>query len=600
MRVCAVVADVPAIERPFHYTIPEALDASVVVGSVVRIGLHGRRVRGWVRALDVTPEVARERLRPLLGVASVGPPVEVIELCEWAARRFVGSLVPLLRAASPANNVAPSSSGTALAMRPGAPLAGATLDAEGADVVWWPPLHDRRAQVASLLAGDGSSIVVTADPSRADALVAALRVNGWPALAWHSDLVAAARTDAWRRAARGGCVVVGGRTAVFAPVPDLRAGVVVDDLDEALQEERQPTWHARAVLAERCAPAPRRLTILSPLPSVAALHRASRVVTPAPDVMAAGWPRVEVVDLGDEPPGTGLLSGALGQALHAHVERDELAVCLLNRRGRARLLYCAACRGLSRWDREGSPLVDHAGPLVVLGVRPSLCLHCGASKPRLLRAGVDRIGDDVGRLLGRDVRVGVVDATVAAPDAEAHVLVGTEALLHRPEVRRRRPAFVALLDFDQELLAPRLRADEQARWLAARCALLLAGRPRSASRMLIQTHLPSHPVVRAVRDAAIVAAQRDDLVECERRNLPPFVAQALVSGDAPAVDAVCAGIALVLGPAATIKGPSSEGTKRRALIEHGDADVLTAAFADVAVAARLVGRLRIEMDPARA
>lgn len=600
MRVCSVVADLPAIERAFDYTIPDPLDASIAIGAIVRVSLHGRRVRGWVRELDVEPEIERGRLLPLLAVASVGPHADVIELCDWASRRFVGSPIPLLRAASPANNVSPGSLGPPLELRPGSPLPGSTLDATGADVVWWPPLHDRRAQVASLLATDGSSVVVTADPSRADALVAALRRGGWPAVAWHSDLSAAARTDAWRRAARGGCVVVGGRTSVFAPLPDLRVGIVVDDLDEALQEERQPTWHARTVLAERCARARSRFVVISPLPSVAALHGAARVASPPPDVTAGGWPRVEIVDQGDEPPGVGLLSGELARALRTHADRAELSVCLVNRRGRARLLYCTKCRNLSRWDREGTPLVDDAGPLVALGARPSVCLHCGATKPRLLRAGVDRLGDDVGRLLGHGVRVGVVDASVDVPDPDALVLVGTEALLHRPEVRRRRPALVALLDFDQELLAPRVRADEQARWLAARCALLLAGRPRAGSRLLIQTHLPAHPVVHALRDASLIAAQRDDLAECARRRLPPFVAQALVSGDAPAVDGVCAGITLVLGSTATIKGPSGDGARRRALIEHPEVESLTGAFADIAAAARLAGRLRIEMDPARA
>ena len=73
----------------------------------------------------------------------------------------------------------------------------------------------------------------------------------------HSDESDAARTAAWRRAARGGCVVVGGRSAALAPVPDLAAAIVVDDADEALQEERSPTWHARDVLYERAARAER-------------------------------------------------------------------------------------------------------------------------------------------------------------------------------------------------------------------------------------------------------------------------------------------------------------------------------------------------------
>ena len=77
------------------------------------------------------------------------------------------------------------------------------------------------------------------------------------------------------------------------------------------------------------------------------------------------------------------------------------------------------------------------------------------------------------------------------------IVVGTEAVLHRPEIRRRRPTLVAYLDLDQELLAPRYRASAQALWLLVRGAQLLAGRPRVETRMLLQTRVPEHEVVRA-------------------------------------------------------------------------------------------------------
>jgi primosomal protein N' (replication factor Y) len=602
MSIVRVVADVPAIDREFDYILPAELEAMVEIGSIVRISLHGRRVRGWVVALGVHSDVPASRLRSVVSVSSAGPPADVVSLCMWSARRFVGSPIALLRSASPPNNVAPNSIGPVIAMAPGTLPPGPTTEIvdPARPVVWWPPLADRRAQVASMLATDGSSIVVTSDPARADALVDTLRRHGWPAIAWHSDLPAAARADAWRRAARGGCVVVGGRTAVFAPVPDLRACVLVDDLDEALQEERQPTWHARVVIAERARRLGASSAVVSPLPSVAAIEAATSVLEPPADVSNAGWPRIDVVNLADEAPGTGLLSAPLSAALRATVDRGFLALCLVNRRGRARLLYCPECRELSRWDREGSPLIDEQDRSIAIGARPTVCLHCGRPRPRLLRSGVDRLGDDISALLGDSVRVGVVDAAVFEPDPDAGVLVGTESLLHRRDIRRRRPALVALLDFDQELFAPRLRADEQALWLVARSAQILAGRTRSESRLMLQTYTPSHPLVAAIASSRFVDAQRVDAAERTARRLPPACAQALLSGDVPAVDAAVSGLRLMLADTVTIKGPSGAGTKRRALVEHPDIDRLTGALADIAAGARLEGRLRIEMDPSRA
>src|SRR5205085_1489497 len=110
-------------------------------------------------------------------------------------------------------------------------------------VVRWPPLRDRRELVASMCPAAGSTIVCVADAGRARALGAYLKAQGRTVALLHSFEPAAARTVAWRRASRGGCVVVGGRLAALAPVHDLAAAVVVDDADEALQEERAPTWH---------------------------------------------------------------------------------------------------------------------------------------------------------------------------------------------------------------------------------------------------------------------------------------------------------------------------------------------------------------------
>jgi primosomal protein N' (replication factor Y) len=159
---------------------------------------------------------------------------------------------------------------------------------------------------------------------------------------------------------------------------------------------------------------------------------------------------------------------------------------------------------------------------------------------------------------------------------------------------------VALVDFDQELYAARLRADEQALWLATRCAMLFAGRPRGETRLVVQTHAPGHPVVRAIADAALAEAQTIDLAERVARGLPPARAQALLTGDLPAVDAAVAGLAMILGEGVTVKGPSGSGSRRRALVEHDDVDALTGTLADVASGARLEGKLRVEMDPGRA
>ena len=335
-----------------------------------------------------------------------------------------------------------------------------------------PPLHDRRDLVESLLAAEGSTHRVRRRRIARRVARATLAGRGHDVALLHSDEPAAARTDAWRRATAGGIVVVGGRVAALAPVPDLAAAIVVDDADESLQEERVPTWHARDVLLERAHRAGARWTVVSAAPTA----EAEAVVDFAPDappsdVEISGWPRVVVVDRREQPPGARLLTEPLADALRT---ANGLAVCLLNRRGRFRLLACDACHELLRWDRNAE--------------RPLICPSCGEARLRVVRAGVSRVREELAALVPAktvsDVDTDSDDAPVAAD-----IVVGTEAVLHRPDIRRRRPTLVAFLDLDQELLAPRYRA--------VGASALAVGPRRAAAR-----RAPPH------RDAHVVADPR--------------------------------------------------------------------------------------------
>jgi primosomal protein N' (replication factor Y) len=571
-RICRVAPDVTAVERVFDYVVPDALASLVRVGSIVRVPLHGRRVRGWVVADSVTPDTD-ERLLDVLAVASQGPPAEVVALADWVAWRWRGPRIAVLRSASPPNRVAPEPNEAEPAWLD--PRIGSELTPVRSVVVRRPPLADRRELVASMCADDGSTIVAVADGSRARSLAQFLRRAGRDVAFVHSDDSDALRTVAWRRAAQGSCVVVGGRSAALSPVPDLAAAIVVDDADEALQEERSPTWHAREVLHERAARAGASWSVVSPAPTVEALAipGVQLDVVPA-DVEARGWPRTLVVDRREEPPGAGLLTAAFAETVRG---ADGQVVCVLNRRGRFRVLACDACHALLRWDRAAD--------------RPMLCDECGATRLRVLRAGVTRVREELAALFPR-LRVLDVDAATEEI-GDADILIGTEAVLHRPEIRRRRPALVAFLDFDQELLAPRYRAVAQAHWLATRGAQLLAGRPREQTRLVVQTRQPDHEVVRALgrgRPALVAEAELE-----RRRSLgfPPFGALAELTGDEAAV--LAAVDALRGFDTIQVLGP----TDGRALVVAPNADALADALGAGHAAGRVIGRVRTVVDPPR-
>ncbi|MGI9028848.1 MAG: hypothetical protein ACR2HP_02530 [Ilumatobacteraceae bacterium] len=514
--VARVLPDVTGLDKEFDYRIPDEL-AGVEVGSIVRVPLHGRRVRGWVVELD-PPDPPATLLQPVAQVSSRGPAPDLIELARWASVRWAaGRLRPFLVAASPPTNVA----GLPLDRRSGRRVepahAGALeLLAEGGGMLRLPPTDDVIPVVAAA-SGLGPTLVVV--PSAERAKLDAIRLR-------RAGLSVAAVPEEWALAAAGVDVVIGARTAAWAPCPDLAAVVVVDEHDEALQEERSPTWHARDVAVERARRAGAPVLLVSPCPTVTGLAAVGdRLRRPAVDDERAGWPFVEVVDRQrDEPWKTSLVTGPLIAHLR---DPQRVVVCVHNTPGRARILACRTCRTLARCERcEAAVALTDEGTLRCPRcglVRPPVCRQCGATAFRNLRPGVTRLREELEAAAGRPVIA--VTGRDDEPPAPAGVYVGTEAVLHRV----RRADVVAILDLDTELLAPRYRAAEQAMALIVRAARLVGPRA-GGGRVLLQTFLPGHEVVRAA-----LLADPGRLVgpEAERRRvlaLPPFGALAAVSG----------------------------------------------------------------------
>lgn len=533
---------------------------------------------------------------------SAGPPADVVDLCRWAAWRYAGPVAALLRAASPPNIVDPDATADpeAAVFPPMVlPELVATARNQARAVVSWPPCTDRLELVLGLLAPEGSTIVLVPDASRVPVLVRQLAREGRHPVVLRSDIAAAERTRMWDRARAGACVVVGGRLGVLAPVPDLRAVVVLDEGDEALQEERAPTWHARELAFERGRRAGARVALVSPAPTLDAEADAGAPLRPPRTIERAGWPRLEIVDPRDEAPGRGLLTTRLAAALQGVVGVDggARAVCVLNRKGRARLLVCHSCEQLARCERCGAAVAEAAGGLVCPRcdtTRPRICLHCHGTRLRGRRVGVTRVAEELSALLPRARVVEVAGSTTGAIPDDADVVVGTEAVLHRLPPHPR-VLVCAFLEFDQELLAPRYRAVQQALWLLVRAARAVG--PRSGmGRLLVQTRLPDHEVLAAVRQGDPAIVNRTERDRWEALGFPPFGGLAEISGDPDPVTVACR----ALGARADLRVLGPSAAPPRALVQAATVDALCNGIAAVDLTpARAKGRLRVAVDPPR-
>ena len=519
MIVARVLPNVTGLDKQFDYLVPERLAALVTLGTIVRIPLHGRRVGGWVMDLG-EPQVDPDSLKEIAAVTGAGPSTDLIELAEWAGVRWAARRRHFLSAASPERAVrqlpGDQRTGRVVEPRSGATT---TILASGGGVLRLPPTADPLPCVYSAVAL-GPTLVVAPAIDQAHLMGARLRRAG---------LTVAVVPDEWAPAAGGVDIVIGARGAAWAPCPGIAAAVVIDEHDEALQSESSPTWHARDVVVERCRLAGVPVVAVSPCPTVSALHWRPAIRPPATRERNA-WPIVDVADRSDQEPWRrSLLTSTLIGHLRDHGRR---VVCVINTTGRGRLLACRQCRALARCERcEGAVAILDSGGLgsgaLMCGRcgadRPAVCLECGSSAFANLRPGVTRLAEELTAAAGRPAVT--VTGADSDPPPEAGLYVGTEAVLHRVP----RADVVAFLDFDREMLAPRYRANERAMALLVRAARLVGPR-RLGGRVVVQTLLPRHEVIRAavVADPGLLAEH--DALSRRSLGLPPYRALAAVSG----------------------------------------------------------------------
>jgi primosomal protein N' (replication factor Y) len=592
MRVARVLPNVTGLDKSFDYLIPDDLPTppgfgAVGVGTVVRVDLHGRRVGGWITAVLDAPSsgVAPEALKPIAKVTGHGPAGSLHELADWASVRWAARRSrPFLVAASPLRAITslPPVHRTARRPSPSSPATRQLL-AEGGGVLRLPPTTDVLPTVLSAV-GHGPTLVVVPTISDAKLLTTRLRRAG---------VTVALMPGEWAAAAGGVDVVIGPRSAAWAPCPDMASALVLDEHDEALQEERAPTWHARDVVVERCRRANVPCVLVSPIPTLVAVETTAGptgVVHPPASRERAGWPRLTIVDRTDEDPWKKSL---VTSVLIDRIRNPSLSViCISNITGRARVLACRSCRALIRCERCDAAVGLSADNRLRCrrcdAERPPVCQQCAASSFANLRPGVTRLREELEAAAARPV----IDVTATDTGIDtgigagiddldvARVFVGTEAALYRIP----RADVVVFLEFDSEMLAPRFRAAEQALALIVRAG-------RRAPEVVVQTFSPDHVVLHAA-----ATGDADIVIRSERGRrlmlgLPPYGSLASVSGTGS--PEYVAQVAQIGEGSVQVGGDEATGY----LVRSGDWFTLGTALN---AAERPKGsRLRVQVDPPR-
>lgn len=360
----------------------------------------------------------------------------------------------------------------------------------------------------------------------------------------HSRLGLGERYDQWRGIREGRYrVVIGARSALFAPLGNLGLIVIDEEHESTYKESSPPRYLARDVARERARLSGAVLVLGSATPSLETYHSAlkgeSLLLRLPSRVDDRPLPRMEVVDM-RELGGQGeltVISPRLLNALAKVYKAGEQAILFLNRRGFARFLQCHRCGHIFRCINCSVSLCYHAGEPHLLchhcnwALRPPFaCPDCGNQVHRYAGMGTERVEQELRRLLP-PLRCLRMDAdTTAHKDAHwdiledfkqgrAHVLLGTQMIakgLDIPNV-----TLVGVINADTSLAFPDFRAGERTFQLLTQVSGR-AGRGHTPGRVIVQTFAPHHYAVRAAVEGDQEAFYRRELSFRREAGYPPF------------------------------------------------------------------------------
>ncbi len=626
--VARVLVDIALahLDRPFDYAVPTAMAETAVPGARVKVRFAGQEVQGFVveRSSDTDHTGTLQPLRRVVSAEPVLAP-EIAELSATLARRYAGARSDVLRLAVP-----PRHATAEKAASPPAPAPSEATPASWAEVehgaaflrrlaggetpraVWsaapaddWPRMV-AEAVATTYAAGRGALVCVPdrRDVDRVDAAVTAvlgeghhvcLTADGGPARRYRDFLAVS-------RGARR--VVVGTRSAAFAPVHDLGLVALWDDGDDLHAEPRAPYPHTREVLVAR-----------AEQQSTAVLLGGVARTPEAQQLLATGWAheltvprevlrrrvRAEAVAAEDRQIGT-----RIPRAAYAAIRRglDSGPVLVQTpRAGYAAALACDTCRAPAR-------CTVCTGPLAVPGpAAPPQCRWCGNAERawacgtcggRGLRApvrGGARTAEELGRMFpGTTVRSSSGDRVLDRVGASADVVVAT---VGAEPVADEGYAAVIVLDTWLTLARDDLRASEEAlrRWLNAGALVRAGGH-------VVAVGDPAHPALQALVRWDPAGFARREVEERSQAHLPPAARMATVTGDLGALDDVLHLLDLpegaeVLGPVPVHDEHREDEHRVLLRVPWSSGADLSGALGDLqrVRSARKLDPVRIQVDP---
>ena len=359
----------------------------------------------------------------------------------------------------------------------------------------------------------------------------------------HSSLRAGERYDEWKRIRAGKArVAVGTRSAVFAPLQNLKLIILDEEQEPTYQSENVPKYHARDVAKYRCVQEKALLLLGSATPSVESMYRARRgmyrLFTLRERYNTRPLPPVEIVDMKQElRSGNGTdLSRPLREALAAAMDRGEQSILFLNRRGASRMVTCGECGEVPTCPRCSVHLAYHSANSRLM------CHYCGHSEPlptacpscggqlNFIGAGTQKVEAELREAFpGQEILRMDTDTVSATHTHEVllgkferekiPVLLGTQMVAKGLDFEN--VTLVGVISADQSLYVDDYRASERTFSLLTQ-VVGRAGRGEKGGKAIIQTFTPENDVIRCAARQDYDSFYQQEIALRRLRGCPPF------------------------------------------------------------------------------
>ena len=518
--IAQVVVGLP-IEGPFDYLIPSGKRGKIAVGQRVFVSFGHRPLVGVVVGLKTKSSL--RQLKSLLSVLDTIPALDENALC--LAKRIsqyyacswgeaVETILPealrkkreLVLTVSPPGSVAPSS--------------GNGLCYDQGQTQRWPWMIEK---IKGVLASGGKVIVLVPEVHMIDSVRPRIENCLKAEIAvLDKKLPPAKELEQWQRVREGKAqVVIGTRSAVFAPLEPLRLIMILEEEHGAYKQEQSPFYHAREIARMRAEREGADLFYVSSSPSSEiyrefSLARQTLLVFPA-ETQAEVQP-IDLTNYKYQQPGT--ISFPLKNSIQEVLLKGGKTVLFFNRRGFATVTRCNQC-GLAikcprcdvnlvyRYEKKNlrCPLCDQAMEL------PKFCPQCQGAYLRSLGAGIEKVESEVARVFPQ-ANVALFDRETKNVPAGANIIVATQAVLKvLDEIK---PQLVGVLDFDSQFNRSDFRSAEKM------FGLLTRFRQAAQQKVVVQTVDPQNYCLQSARRGSYKMFYKKELALRKELGFPPF------------------------------------------------------------------------------